>query len=102
MEQAVLVPSSVCNKNLNTQSATKQELQNYQALERPMYQIDSNRKKTTKFFCHSRLFKRLSLVFSTYQALKNTENVLDGEETGVLLSDFTQQLRSKNANVLDI
>ena len=48
MEQFVLVPASVYNKSLITQSVTKQELPKYQPSQNPTYQIDSLRKETSK------------------------------------------------------
>ena len=44
MDQFVLVPASVYNKSLITQSVTKQELPKYQPSENPTYQIDSIKK----------------------------------------------------------
>jgi len=57
MEQFVLVPASVYNKSLNTQSGTKQELPKYQPLENPMYQIDSLKKEINK-----KLFAKADLL----------------------------------------
>ena len=41
MEQFVLLPASVYNRNLITQSVMKQEFTNYQPSQKPSYQIDS-------------------------------------------------------------
>ena len=41
MEQFVLVPASVYNKSVTTQSFTKQELPKYKTEQPPTYQIDS-------------------------------------------------------------
>ena len=41
MEQFFLVPASVYNKSVTTQSVTKQELPKYKAEHPPTYQIDS-------------------------------------------------------------
>ena len=41
MEQFVLVPASVYNNSVTTQSVTKQELSNYKAKQPHTYQIDS-------------------------------------------------------------
>ena len=68
MDPFVLVPASVYNKSLITQSVTKQELPKYQSSQNPTYQIDSLQKEINK-----KLFSKAdSLVFSTYQALKFT------------------------------
>ena len=48
MEQFVLVPASVYNKSLNTQSVTKQELPRYQPSQNPTYQVDSPKKEINK------------------------------------------------------
>ena len=100
MEQFVLIPASVYNnkKNLNTLANTKQELPKYQAEQNVTYQIDSLKKETNK-----KLFAKAdSLVdkFLCYPRIKlsNSETlILDGVETGVLLSVSAQQLRQKNA-----
>ena len=73
MEQFVLVPASVYNKRLITQSVTKQELPKYQPLQNPTYHIDSLKKEMNKkFVFQSRLFSRQDFVLSTYQALNFT------------------------------
>ena len=102
MEQFVLVPASVFNNNksLNTQAFTRQELPKYQAEQNLTYQIDSLRKEINKtlFAKGDSLFFFLSRI-----KLSNSQTLLlDGVETGVLLSDLAQQLRGKNANVPDI
>ena len=48
MEQFVFVPASVYDKNLITQSVTKQELPNYQPSQNPTHQIDSLKKEMNK------------------------------------------------------
>ena len=50
MEQFVLVPASVYNKNLITQSVTKQELPKYQPSQNPTYQVDSLEKEIKEIF----------------------------------------------------
>ena len=73
MVQFVLVPASVYNKCLTTQSFTKQELPGYQPSQNPTYQIDSIKKELNKnlFSTADSLVDKI-LVFSTYQALKLT------------------------------
>ena len=102
MEQFVLVPASVYNKSLITQSVTKQELPKYQPLQNPTYQVDSLKKEINekKFPKHSLVDKILScprIKLSNSQTL-----ILDGKETGIFLLDFAQQLRRKNADIPDI
>ena len=48
MEHFILVPASVYNKILITQSVTKQELPNYRPLQIPKYQVDSLKKEMNK------------------------------------------------------
>ena len=103
MDQFVIVPTSVYNKSLSTQSVTKQELPKYQPSQNPTYQIDSLKREINKKLfskAHSLVDKILScprIKLSNSQTL-----FLDGVETGIFLSDFAQQLRRKNADVPDI
>ena len=103
MGQFVLVPASVYNKSLITQSVTKQELPKYQPSQNPTFQIDSLKKEINK-----KLFSKAdSLVDKILSCprikLSNSLTLfLDGVETGIFLSDFAQQLRRKNADVPDI
>ena len=48
MEQFVLVPVSVYNKSVTTQSVTKQELPKYKAEQPPTYQNDSLKRDINK------------------------------------------------------
>ena len=48
MEQFVLVPASVYNSSVTTQSVTKQELPKYRAEQPPMYRIDSLKRDINK------------------------------------------------------
>ena len=102
MEQFVLVPASVYNKKLITQSVTKQELLNYQSSQNPTYQVDSLKKINKQNFskADSLVDKILScprIKLSLSQTL-----ILEGVETGISLLDFPQQLRRKNGDILDI
>ena len=103
MEQFVLVPASVYNKNLNTQSVAKQELPKYQPSKNPTYQVDSLKKEINKKLfstADSLVDKILScprIKLSISQTL-----ILDGVETGISLLDFAQQLGRKNADIPDI
>ena len=103
MDQFVLVPASVYNKNLITQSVTKQEFPKYQPSQNPTYQIDSLKKEIIK----NLFFKADSLVDKILSCprikLPSSQTLdLDGVETVIFLSDFAQQLRRKNADVPDI
>ena len=101
MEQFVLVPASVYNKSV--QSVTKQELPKYKAEQPPTYQVDSLKRDINK-----KLFgKADTLIDKTLSCsrikLSNSQTIiLDGVDTGVLISNFTLRLRRKNANVPDI
>ena len=103
MEQFVLVPASVHNKSLITQSVTKQELPKYQPSQNFTYPVDSLKKEINK-----KLFSKAdSLVDKILCCLRmklaNSQTIiLDSVETGILLSHFAQQLRRKNADVPDI
>ena len=99
MEQFVLVPASVYNKS--AQSVTKQELPKYRAEQPPTYQIDSlNLNK--KLFGKADPLKDKILSCSRIKLSNSQTIVLDGVDTGVLISHFTLHLRRKNADVPDI
>ena len=103
MEQFVLVPASVYNKSVTTQSVTKQELPEYKAEQPPTYQIDSLKSDINKKV----LGKADTLIDKDFACsrikLSNSQTIiLDGVDTGVLISDFTLHLRRKNADVPDI
>ena len=103
MDQFVLVPASVYNKSLITQSVTKQEPPKCQPSRNPTYHIDSLKKEINK-----KLFSKTdSLVDKILSCprikLSNSQTlILDGVETEIFLSDFTQKLRRKNTDVPDI
>ena len=100
MDQFVLVPASVYNKSLITQSETKHDLPKYQPPQNPKYQIDSVKKEINKKF-FSKADSLVDKVFSCPRIkLSNSQTLnLDGVETGIFLWDFAQQLRRKNADV---
>ena len=103
MEQFVLVPTSVYNKNLITQSVTKQELPKYQPLQNPTYQIDSLKKEINKkLFAKADTLVDKILSCPRIKLSISQTLILDGVETGIFLSDFAQQLRRKTADVPDI
>ncbi len=100
MDQFVLVPASMYNKSLITQSVTKQEPPKSQPSQNPTYQIDSLKKEINK-----KLFSKAdSLVDKTLSCprikLSNSQTlILDAVEIGIFLSDSAQQLRRKNGDV---
>ena len=101
MEQFVLVPASVYNKNLTAQSVTKQELPKYKAEQPTTYQIDSlNLNK--KLFGKADPLKDRILSCSRIMLSNSQIMFFYAVDTGVLISDFIQHLRSKNVDVPDI
>ena len=99
MEQFVLVPASVYNKS--AQSVTKQKLPKYKAEKPPTYQIDSLNLNKKLFGEADALIDKILSCFRI--KLSNSQTIiLDGVDTGVLISDFTLHLRRKNAGVPDI
>ncbi len=103
MDQFVLVPASVYNKSLITQSTAKEELPKYQPSQNPTYQVDSLKKEINKI-----LFSKADSVVDKILScprikLSNSQTlILDGVDTGIFLLDFAQQLRRKNADIPDI
>ena len=103
MEQFVLVPASVYNKSVTTQSVTKQEFPKYETEQPHTYQIDS-----LKTDINMKLFGKADTLIGkvlSYSRIKfsNSETLnLDGVDTGVLISDFTLYLRRRNVNVPDV
>ena len=102
MEQFVLVPASVYNKSVTTHSVTKQELPKYKAEQPPRYQIDSLKKDINK-----KLFGKADTLIDKILSCpriklpKSQTIILDGVDSGMLISDFTLHLRRKNADVPD-
>ena len=103
MYQFVLVPASVYNKSLVTQSVTKQELPKYQPSQNPTYEIDSLKKEINKKF-FSKADSLVDKILSCPRIrLSNSQTLfLECVETGIFLSDLAQELRRKNADVPDI
>ena len=103
MEQFVLVPASVFNKTLITQSVTKQELPKNQPSKNPTYQIDLLKKEINK-----KLFSRADSLGDKVLSgprikLSNSQTlILDGVETEICLFDFAQHMRRKNADIPDL
>ena len=104
MEQFVLVPASLLNKLNTTKSTTlKVDLPKYQPQQTPTAQVDSLKKDINKrlFAKANSLVDKLIASPRIKLSFSNTI-VLDGTDTGVLLQDFAQHLRRKNADVPDI
>ena len=94
MEQFVLVPASVYNKSVTTLSVAKQELPEYEAEQPPTYQIDSlKRDINKKLFGKADTLIDKILSCSRIKLSNSRTIVLDGVDTGVLISDFTLRLR---------
>ena len=89
--------------NKSAQSVTKQELPKYKTEQPPTYQIDSLKRYINKkvFGKADTLIDKI-LSCSRYKLSKSQTIILDGVDTGVLISDFTLHLRRKNADVPDI
>ena len=103
MEQFVLVPASVYNKSLITQSVTKQELPKYEPSQNRPYQIDSLKKEISKnLFSKADYSVDKILSCPRIKLSKSQTLILDGVETRFKLLDSAQQLRCKNADVADI
>ena len=97
MEQFVLVPVSVYNKSVTTQSViTKQELPKFKAEQPPTYQIDSFKTDINK-----KVFGRADILIDKILScsrikLSNSQTIVFvGVDTGVVISDFTLHLRQK-------
>ena len=101
MERFFLLPASVYNKSVTTQSVTKQELPKYKTEQPATYEIDSLNLKKKPFGEADLLIDKI-LSCSRIKLSNSQTKMLDGVDTGVLSSDFTQPLRRKNADVPDI
>ena len=103
MEQFVLVLASVYKKSVTAQAVTKQELPKYKAEQPPTYQIYSLKRDIKKklFGKADRLIDKIFSCSRIKLSISQTI-ILDGVDTGVLISDFTLHLRRKNVDVPDI
>ena len=99
MEQFVFVPASVYNKSVTTQSVTKQELPKYKAEQPSTYQIDSIKRDNKKLFGKADFLIDKTLSCSRIKLSNSQTIILDGVDTGVLISKFTVHLRRKNADI---
>ena len=88
---------------MTTQSLTKQEFPKYSVEQPPTYQIDSLKKDINKkLFGEADTLIDKILSCSRIKLSKLQTKILNGADTGVFISDFTQHLRQKNADVPDI
>ena len=94
MDQFVLVPASEYNKSLTTQSVIKQELPKYKAEQPPTYQIVSLNINKKLFGKADPLIDKI-LSCSRIKLSNSQTTILDGVDTGVLISDFTLHLLEK-------
>ena len=103
MEQFVLVPASVYNKSVTTQSVKYPELPKYRTEQPPTYHIDSLKRDINKKL-FSRANSLIDKIFSCSRIkFSNSQTIiLDGVDTAVLISDFTLHLRRKSVDVPDI
>ena len=101
MEQFVLVPASVYNKSVTTHSVTNQELPEHKTEQPPKYQIESLNLNKKVF---GKADPLIDIVFSCSRIKLSTSQtkILDGVDTGVLISDFIPHLHRKNTDVPDI
>ena len=106
MDMFNLVSASVYNNNnksLSKLTVTEQEVPKYQAEQNPTYWIDSLKKEINKnLFARADSLVEKILSFTRIKLSNSQSLLLDGVETGVLLSDFAQQLRRNNSDVPDI
>ena len=89
------------NNSVTTQSVTKQELPKYKAEQPPTYQIDSLNLNKKLFGTADTLIDKI-LSCSRIKLSNSQTIIVDGVDTRVLISDFTQHLRRKNADVPEI
>ena len=88
---------------MTTQSVTKQELPKHKAEQPPTYHIDPLKRDINK-----KLFGKADTLIDKILScsrikLSNSQTIiLDGVDTGVLISDFILHLRRKNVHVPDI
>ena len=100
MEQFVLVPASVYSNSVTTKTVTKRELPKHKAEQPPTYRVDSLKRDTSqKMFGKADALIDKILSCSHIKFSNSQTVVLDGVDTGVLISDFTLHLRRKNVDV---
>ena len=91
------------NKSVSAQSVTKQELAKYKSEQPRTYRIDSlKRDINKKVFSKADTLIDKVLSCSRIKLSNSQTIILDGVDTGVLISDFTLRLRRKIVDVPDI
>ena len=94
MERIVLFQASVYNKSVTTQSVAKQELPKCKAEQPPTCQIDSlNRDIDKKVFGKADILMDKTLCRFRIKLPNSQTIILNGVDTGVLISNFTLHLR---------
>ena len=89
------------NKSVTAQPVTKHELSKYKPEQPPTYQFDSLNLNRKLFGKADTLIDKI-LSCSRIKLSNSQTIILDDVDTGVLISDFNQHLRRKNADVPDI
>ena len=103
MEQFVLVPASVYNKSMITQSVTKQELPKFRPSQNPTCRFDSLKKEMSKkVFSKGDTLVDKNLSCARIKFPNSPTLISDDVKTGISLLGFAQQVRRKNADVPDI
>ena len=86
---------------MTVQSVAHQELPKYKAEQPPTYQIHSLKRAINQKVCTDNLIDKILSSYLIKLSISQTI-ILDGVDTGVLISDFTLYLRRKNADGPDI
>ena len=103
MEQFVLIPASVNNKIVTTQSLTTQALPKYKTEQPHTYQIDALKKDINKKrFGQADTPRAKILSYSGIKLANSQTLILDGVDTGALTTDFNLHLRQRNVEVPSI
>ena len=104
MEQFLLIPASVYNKSVTTQSVTKPEHPKYKTEQTPAYQIDSLKRDLIKklFGTADTLIDKILSCSRNQLSNSQKKIILHGVDNRVIISDFCQHFRRKNADIPDI
>ena len=88
--------------SLNIQVVANEDFQSIILHKNPTPKMIPSKRKQTNKFCQDILFSQKKLFCPRIQLSNSQISSLVGLETGILLSDFAQQLRRENTNVPDI
>ena len=103
MEQFVLIPLSVYSSSNRSTIVTKQELPKYKPEQTPTYHKGTLKKEINQQLSTSASPLVNKILESPRIKLSNSNIlILDGIETGVLLTDFAHRLKRKNVAIPDI